>query len=88
MAEYWGTKVARSCVGKAPQENVDGGEVVWIYPGTMIRIALAHTAKPIEYPYNNLTSVGNGSAALVPNVESNRTVSTDMNVPADISDSK
>ncbi len=54
----------------------------------MIRIALAHTAKPIEYPSDNSTSVGNGSAALISNVESNLTVNTAMNVPVDISDSK
>ena len=88
VAEFWGTKLARSCVGKAPQEMVDGGDVTWEYPSTSIRIALAHTAKPFEETDGNSTSVGNSIAALVSSAESNVTFSTNMDVPVDISDSK
>ena len=84
----WGTRIARACVGKAPEQLVDGGEAVWEWPGTLIRISLAHTSMPLESPYGNLPSVGNGNAALVSSAETNLTVSTDTNVPVEISDSK
>ena len=88
VAEFGGKRVVRSCVGKAPQEMVDGGEVTWTYVGTIVRISLAHTAMPYEEMDGNVTTVGNGSAALVSGAESNLTFSTDFNGPADISDSK
>ena len=88
VAEFWGNKLARSCVGKAPQERVDGGDVTWEYPGTTIRIALAHTAKPLGETDGKSTSVSNGSAALVSSVESNFTFCKDRNFPEDISRSR
>ena len=88
VAESGGKRVARACVGKAPQDRIDGGEVVWSYLGTTIRITLAHTAMPFTETDGNLTSVDNGSAGLAPSAESNLTFSTDANVPVDISDSE
>ena len=88
VADFGGNKVVRSCVGKAPQEMIDGGEVTWTYIGTIVRISLAHTAMPYEETDGNVPTVGNGSAALVSSAESNLTFSTDFNVPAEISDSK
>ena len=88
MAESGGNRVARACVGKAPQEMIDGGEVIWSYLGTTVRITLAHTAMPFTETDGNLSSVDNGSAGLVPSAESNLTFSTDVNVPGDISDSE
>ena len=84
----WGSRIARACVGKHPEQLVDGGEAVWEWPGTVVRISLAHIPKPLESAYGNSTSVGNGSAALVSSAESNLTVDTDTNVPVEISDSK
>ena len=88
VAESGGNRVARACVGKAPQERIDGGEVIWSYLGTTIRITLAHTAMPFTETDGNLTSVDNGSAGLVPSAESNLTFSTDVYVPVDTSDSE
>ena len=84
----WADRIARACVGKAPQEMVDGGDVTWEYPGASIRVALARTAKPFEEPDGNSTSVGNSSAAFVSSAESNVTFSTDINIPVNTSDSK
>ena len=88
VAESGGKRVARACVGKAPQEMIDGGEVIWSYLGTTVRITLAHTAMPFTETDGSLTSVDNGSAGLVPSAESNLTFGTDVNVPVDISDSE
>ena len=88
LLEYWGTKIARACVGIAPEQNVDGGEATWEYPGTVIRLALARTPMPLAYAYGNSTSIGNGSAALVSSTESDLAVNSDTNDPLEISDSK
>lgn len=88
LLEYWGTKIARTCVGNSPEQNVDGGAAIWQYPGTLIRLALAHTRMPLASAYGNLTSVGNGSAALVSSTASNLAVNSDTNGSLEISDSK
>lgn len=88
VAELGGIKVARSCVGKAPQEMIDGGDVTWRYPGTIARITLAHTAVPFEGTNGNLTSVGNNSAALVSSAATNLTFTTDKHVSVDVPDSE
>ena len=88
LLEYWGSKIARTCVGKASEENVDGGEAAWESPRIWIRLALAHTRMPLASAYGNLTSVGNGSAALVSSTESDLAVGSDTNSPLEISDSK
>lgn len=88
LLQYWGTKIARTCVGKAPEQNIDGGEATWKFPGTLIRLSLAWTPMPLAYAYGNLTSVGNGSAAVVSSTESDLAVNSDTNGPLEISDSK
>ena len=88
ILEYWGSKIIRICVGKVSEQYVDGGEAIWEYPGTVIRLALARTPMPLAYAYGNSTSVGNGSAALVSSTGSDLAVNSDTNNPLEISDSK
>lgn len=88
LLEYWGTKITRACVGIAPEQNVDGGEATWEYPGTLIRLALARSPMPLAYACGNSTSVGNDSAALVSSTESNLAVNPDTSDPLEMSDSK
>ena len=87
LLEYWGAKIARTCVGR-PDEKVDGGAATWQYATSMLRLTLAHTRMPLASAYGNLTSVGNGSAALVSSTESDLADNSATNGPLEISDSK
>ena len=88
LLEFWGTKVARACVGKAPEQKLDGGEATWLFGGSYIRLALAWTRMPLAHGDGNLSSVGNGSSAVVSSTESDLAVDPDTNGALEMSDSR